>query len=144
MTGLLLKELILRGDADRCLIVCPGSLAEQWQDELWEKFHLHFEILTNDRIESAVTGNVFTEMPHCIARLDKLARNDALQERLKATDWDIIIVDEAKSVFPTDDSLFKMLYLAMMDITKKWNGRRQDWSRIHAQLSVYFADRMPD
>ena len=53
-------------------------------------------------------------------------------------------VTKAKSVFPTDDSLFKMLYLAMMDITKKWTGRRMDWSRIHAQLSVYFADRMPD
>lgn len=53
-------------------------------------------------------------------------------------------VTKAKSVFPTDDSLFKMLYLAMMDITKKWTGRRQDWSRIHAQLAVYFAERMPD
>ena len=53
-------------------------------------------------------------------------------------------VTKAKSVFPTDDSLLKMLYLAMMDITKKWTGRRQDWSRIHAQLNVYFADRMPD
>ncbi len=53
-------------------------------------------------------------------------------------------VTKAKSVFPTDDSLFKMLYLAMMDITKKWTGRRQDWSRIHAQLAVYFDDRMPD
>ena len=53
-------------------------------------------------------------------------------------------VTKAKSVFPTDDSLFKMLYLAMMDITKKWTGRRQDWSVIHAQLAVYFADRMPD
>ena len=53
-------------------------------------------------------------------------------------------VTKSKSVFPTDDSLLKMLYLAMMDITKKWTGRRQDWSRIHAQLSIYFADRMPD
>ena len=53
-------------------------------------------------------------------------------------------VTKAKSVFPTDDSLFKMLYLAMVDITKKWTGRRQDWSMIHAQLAVYFADRMPD
>ena len=49
-----------------------------------------------------------------------------------------------KSVFPTDDSLLKMLYLAMMDITKKWTGRRQDWSVIHAQLSIYFAGRMPE
>lgn len=53
-------------------------------------------------------------------------------------------VTKAKSAFPTDESLFKMLYLAMMDITKKWTGRRQDWSMIHAQLAVYFEDRMPD
>lgn len=53
-------------------------------------------------------------------------------------------VTKSKSVFPTDDSLFKMLYLAMIDITKKWTGRRQDWGQIHAQLSVFYADRMPD
>ena len=53
-------------------------------------------------------------------------------------------VTKSKAVFPTDDSLFKMLYLAMLDITKKWTGRRQDWSVIHAQLSVYYADRMPE
>ena len=53
-------------------------------------------------------------------------------------------VTKSKAVFPTDDSLFKMLYLAMLDITKKWTGRRQDWSVIHAQLAVYYADRMPD
>ncbi len=53
-------------------------------------------------------------------------------------------VTKSKSVFPTDDSLLKMLYLAMMDITKKWTGRRQDWSMIHAQMAAYFADRMPE
>lgn len=53
-------------------------------------------------------------------------------------------VTKSKSVFPTDDSLFKMLYLAMIDITKKWTGRRQDWSMIHAQLAIYFEDRMPN
>ena len=53
-------------------------------------------------------------------------------------------VTKSKSVFPTGDSLLKMLYLAMMDITKKWTGRRQDWSMIHAQMAVYFADRMPE
>ena len=53
-------------------------------------------------------------------------------------------VTKAKSVFPTDDSLFKMLYLAMTDITKKWTGRRQDWSRIYAQLVIYYADRIPE
>ena len=53
-------------------------------------------------------------------------------------------VTKAKSVFPTDDSLVKMLYLGMMDITKKWTGRRQDWSIIHAQMAIYFAEYMPD
>ena len=53
-------------------------------------------------------------------------------------------VTKAKSVFPTDDSLFKMLYLAMKDITKKWTGRRQDWSRIYAQLVIYYGDRISE
>ena len=94
MTGLLLKELMIRGDLKRCLIVSPGSLSEQWQDELYSKFHLKFEILTNDRIESAVGGNVFAETNLCIARLDKLSRNDVLQDKLRVTEWDLIVVDE--------------------------------------------------
>ena len=53
-------------------------------------------------------------------------------------------VTKTRSVFPTDDSLFKMLYLAMVDITKKWIGRQRDWSMIHAKLSIYFAERMPE
>ena len=101
MTGLLMKELIMRGDIKRCLIVCPGNLAEQWQDELHRKFHLRFEILTNDRVESSVTGNIFSEMNFCIARLDKLSRSVPLQEKLKVTDWDLIIVDEAHKMSAT-------------------------------------------
>lgn len=53
-------------------------------------------------------------------------------------------VTKTRSVFPTDDSLFKLLYLAMKDITKKWTGRRQDWSRIYAQLVIYYGDRLPE
>ena len=53
-------------------------------------------------------------------------------------------VTKSKSVFPTDDSLLKMLYLAMMDITKKWTGKRREWGVIHSQLEVFFADRLPD
>lgn len=101
MTGLLLKELIIRGDLKRCLIVSPGSLSEQWQDELYSKFHLKFDILTNDRFESAVSGNVFDEVNLCIVRLDKLARNDVLLEKLKATEWDLIVVDEAHKMSAT-------------------------------------------
>ncbi|MDX9872402.1 MAG: helicase-related protein [Clostridia bacterium] len=101
MTGLFLKELIIRGDLKRCMIVSPGSLAEQWQDELFRKFNLRFEILTNDRIESAVTGNVFTEANYCIVRLDKLARNEEIKDKLRITDWDLIVCDEAHKMSAT-------------------------------------------
>lgn len=101
MTGLLLKELIIRGDLKRCLIVSPGSLSEQWQDELYSKFHMRFEILTNDRIESAVNGNIFSDLNFCIARLDKLSRSETLQEKLKVTEWDLIVVDEAHKMSAT-------------------------------------------
>lgn len=101
MTGLYIKELIARGDLHRCMIVCPGNLAEQWQDELYSKFNLRFDILTNDKIESAVTGNVFKETNWCIARLDKLARNEDLQEKMKAVDYDLIVVDEAHKLSAT-------------------------------------------
>ncbi len=101
MAGLYIKELMIRGDLQRCLIVCPGNLADQWQDELWQRFQLPFELLTNDRIESARTGNVFQEMPLVIARLDKLARNEDLQEKLAQVDWDLIVVDEAHKMSAT-------------------------------------------
>ena len=52
-------------------------------------------------------------------------------------------VTKNKSVFPTDDSLLKMLYLAKIDITKKWTGKRKDWGQIHSQLEIFFADRLP-
>lgn len=101
MTGLLLRELMIRGDLKRCLIVSPGSLSEQWQDELLFKFNLRFEILTNDRIESSISGNIFNEINYCIVRLDKLARNETLREKLKNTDWDLIVVDEAHKMSAT-------------------------------------------
>ncbi|UFP93636.1 helicase-related protein [Gloeobacter morelensis] len=95
MAGLLIKELLARGDLQRCLVVCPGSLVEQWQDELFRRFGLPFEILTNDNLEAARTGNWFLENPLAISRLDKLARNDEVQAKLEATDWDLVVCDEA-------------------------------------------------
>lgn len=97
MAGLLMKELIARGDLHRCLVVCPGGLAEQWQDELYRRFHLPFEILTNDKLEAARTGNWFLETNLVIARLDKLSRNEDVQDKLRVPDcrWDLIVCDEA-------------------------------------------------
>ena len=97
MAGLLIKELIVRGDLQRCLVVCPGSLVDQWQDELYRRFHLPFDILTNDKLEAARTGNWFLENNLVIARLDKLSRDESVQDKLKAPDcrWDLIVCDEA-------------------------------------------------
>lgn len=103
MAGLLMKELIVRGDLHRCLVVCPGSLAEQWQDELFHRFHLKFEILTNDKLQAAATGNWFLENNLAIARLDKLSRNSDVQAKLSAPDcrWDLVVCDEAHKLSAT-------------------------------------------
>src|SRR5437868_3683201 len=97
MAGLLIKELIARGDLQRCMIVCPGSLAEQWQDDLHRRFNLPFEILTNDKLEAARTGNWFFETNLVIARLDKLSRDEDVQAKLAVPDcrWDLVVCDEA-------------------------------------------------
>ena len=96
MAGLLVKELIARSDLERCLVVAPGSLVEQWQDELGEKFALEFDILTREMIETSRSGNAFNDHNRLIARLDVLARNEDLQQKLaSSTEWDLIICDEA-------------------------------------------------
>ena len=96
MAGLLIKELLIRGDLERCMIVAPGSLVEQWQEELAEKFGLNFDLLTRDQIEASVTGNPFIEKNRLIVRLDMAARSDELKAKLDAApDWDLIICDEA-------------------------------------------------
>jgi SNF2 family DNA or RNA helicase len=102
MTGLLVRELIARGDLQRCLIVAPGALVEQWQDELESKFHLRFAILTTDQLEASGGARWFEDHPLAIARLDKLSRDDDLRERLRhVTPWDLIVVDEAHKMSAT-------------------------------------------
>jgi SNF2 family DNA or RNA helicase len=95
MAGLFIKELIVRGDVKRCLVVAPGSLVEQWQDELWQKLGLDFEIITKQTIEASRSGNPFAEKHLVISRLDHLSRNEELQAKLEQTDWDLVVVDEA-------------------------------------------------
>jgi superfamily II DNA or RNA helicase len=95
MAGLYVKELMLRGDLERCLIVTPGGLVEQWQDELREKFGLNFELLTREMVNADPDGNPFKRHHLLIARMDQLSRSDELQQHLDHTDWDLTVVDEA-------------------------------------------------
>lgn len=95
MAGLYIKELILREDVRRCLIVAPGGLVEQWQDELFLKFGLRFDLFGTDLAESAFGVSVFEDRPLLIARMDQLARNEELLGELEQTEWDLVVVDEA-------------------------------------------------
>lgn len=95
MAGLLIRELLMRADAKRILIVAPGSLVEQWQDELHEKFGLAFNIFSRDQIEQSRSGNPFDDFDLVIARVDQLARSDELLDKLRLSHWDLVVCDEA-------------------------------------------------
>lgn len=152
MAGLFIKELILRGDVERCLIVVPGNLAEQWQDELYEKFQLVFEIMTNDKLQAAVSGNWLSEKDLVIARLDKLSRDEDLRPKLTNTQWDLIIFDEAHKLsasrFGNEVKYTKRFLLArtLSEITRHLllmtatphNGKEEDFQLF---LSLLDGDR---
>jgi superfamily II DNA or RNA helicase len=95
MAGLYIKELVLRGDVRRCMVVAPGGLVEQWQDELFAKFGLRFEQFGNHLVEAGYDANVFEAHPLLIARMDQLARNADLLKQLEESQWDLVVVDEA-------------------------------------------------
>jgi superfamily II DNA or RNA helicase len=148
MAGLLIKELLARGDLQRCLIVCPGSLVEQWQDELDRRFHLPFEIMTNDKLETARSGNWFSENPLAICRLDKLSRDEDVQAKLQQTDWDLVVCDEAHkmsaSFFGSEIKYTKRYRLGQMlsGLTRHFllmsatphNGKEEDFQLFMALL----------
>lgn len=95
MAGLYVRELIMRADSHRILIVAPGSLVEQWRDELFDKFGLEFHIYSTLLEQASPSGNPFDEYPKLIVRLDQLSRNEELQEKLCAPGWDLVVFDEA-------------------------------------------------
>ncbi|MEI6415284.1 MAG: helicase-related protein, partial [Pseudomonadota bacterium] len=95
MAGLYIRELILRADARRIVIVAPGSLVDQWREEMLEKFGLKFHVFTRDMEVATPSGNPFEDIDTLIVRLDQMARNQELQEKLCAAGWDLVVFDEA-------------------------------------------------
>lgn len=106
MAGLYIRELIMRADARRILIVAPGSLVEQWRDELFEKFELEFRIYNSALAQASPSGNPFEDHPYLIVRLDQISRDEIeiddgtrgpgpQQEKLCVAGWDLVIFDEA-------------------------------------------------
>ncbi|MEZ5211461.1 helicase-related protein [Gordonia sp. (in: high G+C Gram-positive bacteria)] len=95
MAGLYAKELLLRGDLDRLLIVAPGGLVEQWQDELLTKFGMHATVLSRELVAASPHGDPFPGNPRMIVRMDQLARNPELLTHLEESEWDLVVVDEA-------------------------------------------------
>ena len=95
MAGLYIRELIMRADARRIVVVAPGSLVEQWREEMFEKFGLEFRVFTRDLEAATPSGNPFEDIDHLIVRLDQMSRNEDLQDKLCAAGWDLVVFDEA-------------------------------------------------
>src|SRR5262249_30309100 len=90
-----IRELLMRGDARRILIVAPGSLVDQWRDELYEKFGLEFRVFSKELEAASPSGNPYEDHDHLIVRLDQMSRSDEAQARLCAASWDLVVFDEA-------------------------------------------------
>ncbi|GIW94564.1 MAG: helicase [Pirellulaceae bacterium] len=109
MAGLLLRELELRGLAERVLIVCPANLCFQWQRELKEKFDTKFLVLKGSDIRDQFGVNQWLEQKKIITSLD-LAKRQEILPGLRQVNWDLVIVDEAHRMSALDPSHKSLRY----------------------------------
>jgi len=109
MAGLLIRELELRGLAERILVVCPANLAFQWQRELKEKFEAKFEVMKGSDIREQFGFNQWQDKKRVITSLDLAKRHDVLPG-LRQVHWDVVIVDEAHRMSATDDTHKSLRY----------------------------------
>lgn len=109
MSGLLIKELQLRGLAERILIVCPSNLAFQWQRELKEKFDTQFLVMKGQDIREQFGVNQWLERKRVITSLD-LAKRSEILPGLRQVQWDLVIVDEAHRMSAADESHKSLRY----------------------------------
>ncbi len=109
MAGLLVRELELRGLAERILVVCPANLAFQWQRELREKFDAKFLVLKGQDIRDQFGVNQWLERNRVITSLD-LAKRQEILPGLRQVHWDLVIVDEAHRMSAADESHKSLRY----------------------------------
>ena len=109
MAGLLIRELELRGLAERILIVCPANLAFQWQRELKEKFDTKFLVTKGQDIRDQFGVNQWLERNRIITSLD-LAKRQEILPGLRQVHWDLVIVDEAHRMSAADESHKSLRY----------------------------------
>ncbi len=97
--GLIARELLDRGEIERLAVLCPPPLAEQWQSELREKFHIEAELVlpsTAARLERNLSlgESLFERYPFVIVSMDYI-KSDRRREEFKRACPEFIIVDEA-------------------------------------------------
>ena len=131
-----LKELM--ADLKRVYAAVDEPSARDALDEFAAKWDKKYPKISKSWRENWANLSTYFKFPEEIRRL--IYTTNAIE----GFNRQLRKVTKSKSVFPTDDSLLKMLYLAMIDITVKWTGRRQDWAIIHAQLAIFYEDRLPD
>ena len=103
MAGLLIRELQLRGLAERILIVAPSNLAFQWQRELQEKFDQTFVVLKGSELRAQFGVNQWLQQPKVVTSLD-LAKREEILPGLRQVHWDMVVVDEAHRMSARDES----------------------------------------
>ena len=112
--------------------------AREHLEEFGEKWDSKYPKIRKSWTEKWATLSTYFKYPDAVRRLIYTTNTiEGFNRQLRK-------VTKNKTIFPNDDSLLKMLYLATMDITKKWTGRRRDWPEIRAQLEIYFEERLAE
>ena len=112
------------------------TIALEYLDEFAAKWDSKYPKISKSWKENWANLSTYFKYPEAVRRIIYTTNTiEGFNRQLRK-------VTKAKTVFPSDESLLKMLYLAMIDITKKWTGHRQDWGQIHSQLEIFFEERL--
>ena len=126
----------LMADSKRVYAAATEGIALTELESFEEKWSAEYPKIVNSWKDNWANLATYFKYPEAVHRL--IYTTNAI-EVFNRQLWK---VTKSKTIFPSDDSLLKMLYLAMMDITKKWTGHRQDWGQIHSQLEIFFEERL--